>query len=93
MIDKEIKKKPFKSKDEDEEPIPRRCQHLKILDCNQPIHRLFYECWHCQQGLLSEVEVQPPEQLEIPCPTCGRPAIRIVAKKVLSTTAIPSPWG
>ncbi|BAZ32237.1 hypothetical protein NIES4074_47390 [Cylindrospermum sp. NIES-4074] len=77
----------------DEELQPRQCQHVRFFDCDKPVIRVIYECWHCKQGLLSEVEGLSPEQIEIPCPTCGRAAIRLMPKKVLSTTAIPSPWG
>jgi hypothetical protein len=86
---KEIKK-PYKPKAQDYEA--RNFQHVKILDCNQPVSRVIYECWHCKQGLLSEVEGVSPQVLEAACPSCGRTAIRLMANKVLSTTPIPSPW-
>ncbi|MGM3308635.1 hypothetical protein ACSQ6I_22115 [Anabaena sp. WFMT] len=80
-------------------PKPRRTeaeatasQHIKILDCNQPVSRVIFECWHCKQGLLSEVDVTSSEYLEIECPSCGKTGLRLMAKEVLSTTAIPSPW-
>lgn len=86
---KEIKK-PFKPKTQDYES--KNFQHVKILDCNQPVSRVIFECWHCKQGLLSEVEGVSPQVLEVACPSCGRTAIRLMANKVLSTTPIPSPW-
>ncbi len=86
---KEIKKfnKPKKPETE-----TTNFQHVKILDCNEPVSRVIFECWHCKQGLLSEIEVGTPQYLELQCPNCGRTAIRLMAQQVLSTTAIPSPW-
>jgi hypothetical protein len=89
METREIKK-PYKPKNQDYET--RNFQHVKILDCNQPVSRVIYECWHCKQGLLSEVEGVSAQVLEVTCPSCGRTAIRLMANKVLSTTPIPSPW-
>ncbi len=83
-------KKPYKPRNQDNET--RNFQHVKILDCNQPVSRVIYECWHCKQGLLSEVEGVSPQVLEASCPNCGKTAIRLMANKVLSTTPIPSPW-
>jgi uncharacterized CHY-type Zn-finger protein len=75
------------------EPPPQPCQHIRILDCDKPITRMFYECYHCHQGLLSECNGLPPVQdLDVRCPTCGKIAIRLVAQEVISTTPIPSPW-
>jgi hypothetical protein len=71
---------------------PDKFQHIKIIDCNQPVTRVICECWHCLQGLLIEVEALPAEYLETPCPNCGKCAIRLQASKVISTTPIPSPW-
>ncbi|OUL20895.1 hypothetical protein BV378_28410 [Nostoc sp. RF31YmG] len=90
MESKEIKK-PYKPKKLDTEATS--CQHIKILDCNKPVSRIIFECWHCKQGLLSEVESATPAFLEIQCPNCGRTALRLTASKVLSTTPISSPWG
>jgi Zn finger protein HypA/HybF involved in hydrogenase expression len=84
-------KRPYKIKTEDQEI--RNFQHIKILDCNKPVSRVIFECWHCKQGLLSEVEGISPQIVEIECPTCGKAAIRLTVQKVLSKTAIPSPWG
>ena len=86
---KEIKKYPRPRKPE---PESANFQHIKILDCNQAVSRLIFECWHCKQGLLSEVDVSSSQFLEISCPSCGKTALRLMAEKVISTTAIPSPW-
>ncbi|MBD2505508.1 hypothetical protein [Anabaena azotica] len=83
-------KKPYKPKKvETETP---KFQHVKILDCNLPVNRVIFECWHCQQGLLCEVETLTTDLTEVSCPTCSKTAIRLSASKVLSTTPIPSPW-
>lgn len=75
------------------EPQPQPCQHVKIVDCDKPVSRIFYECYHCKQGLLSESKGVPPLQdLEVTCPNCGKSALRLIANKVLSTTAIDSIW-
>jgi len=96
-----VGKKPRKLTEEEkqqrlsEEPKPDKpdkFQHIKIIDCNQPVTRVICECWHCLQGLLIEVEALPAEYLETPCPNCGKCAIRLQASKVISTTPIPSPW-
>ncbi|WP_017318679.1 hypothetical protein [Mastigocladopsis repens] len=85
-------RKPYKLPEP--EPVPQPCQHIKILDCNKPISRVFYECYHCRQGLLTECKGHlPVQELKLPCPTCGKTAIYLVANEVLSTTTIPSPWG
>jgi Zn finger protein HypA/HybF involved in hydrogenase expression len=86
---KEIKK-PYKPRRPESETT--HFQHVKILDCNQPVSRVIFECWHCKQGLLSEVEVGTPQFLELQCPNCGKTAIRLMAQQVVSTTPIPSPW-
>jgi phage FluMu protein Com len=85
----ELKKFPKPKKVEAE---PTTSQHIKILDCNQPVSRVIFECWHCKQGLLSEVDVTASEFLEIECPSCAKTGLRLMAKQVLSTTPIPSPW-
>jgi DNA-directed RNA polymerase subunit RPC12/RpoP len=83
------KPKPWKP----QEGEPQACQHIKIIDCNKPTSRVFYECYHCQQGLLTECVKQPPvQEMDVVCPNCGRTSIKLLAKEVLSTTAIPSPW-
>ncbi|MBW4633874.1 MAG: hypothetical protein KME30_18810 [Iphinoe sp. HA4291-MV1] len=92
MIDSQSQKpyhrKPYKSQEQ-----PQSCQHIKILDCNQPISRVFFECYHCRQGLLSECKGESPvQEFKIPCPTCGKTAIYLMANEIISTTAIPSPW-
>ncbi len=84
------KPKPLKLQDQE----PKPCQHIRILDCDKPVSRIFYECYHCFQGLLSECDSsQPVRDVEVVCPTCGKSAIRLVTNKVISTTSIPSPWG
>lgn len=81
---------------------PEKCQHVRFLDCNEPISRIVFECWHCQQGILSEYTGEPvmdeykgrPSliQLKIQCPNCEQTAIRLTTGEVLSTTVISSPW-
>ncbi|QIR37854.1 hypothetical protein HCG51_14795 [Tolypothrix sp. PCC 7910] len=92
MDAKHIKKKTGKAKSKTFEPKPRNSQHIKILSCNQLINQVIYECWHCKQGLLSEMESYPPRKIEVSCPNCAKTAIRLMAQKLLSTTEIPSPW-
>lgn len=88
--------------DEEEELAPKRCQHIQFLDCDKQVGRVVFECWHCQQGIISEFTGEPvmgeykghPSliQLKIQCPNCEQTAIRLTTGQVLSTTAIPSPW-
>ncbi|MBR8835920.1 MAG: hypothetical protein DSM106950_18340 [Stigonema ocellatum SAG 48.90 = DSM 106950] len=90
---------------DDNEPAlpPEKCQHIKIVDCDQPVQRVFYECYNCRQGLISECTGKPlleeykgrlqEQQIPVRCPTCFKTAIRLITGEVLSTTAIPSPWG
>jgi phage FluMu protein Com len=85
----EIKKIPKPKKADSES---NNFQHVKILDCNEPVCRVICECWHCKQGLLSEVDVSTSQYLEVECPSCGKTAVRLMAEKVISTTPIPSPW-
>lgn len=85
----EIKKFP-KPKKIDSQPTPS--QHIKVLNCNDPVSRVIFECWHCKQGILSEVDVTSSQFLEIICPNCGKTGLRLMADKILSTTPIPSPW-
>ena len=90
-----------KSDDEEELP-PECCQHIQFLDCNSSVGRVIFECYHCQQGIISEYTGEPvmgeykgrPSlvQLKIQCPNCEQTAIRLTTGQVLSTTAIPSPW-
>jgi Zn finger protein HypA/HybF involved in hydrogenase expression len=63
-----------------QELLATAAQHIKILDCNQPISRVVFECWHCQQGLLSEVAVSSPQFLELQCPTCGKTALKLMGE-------------
>ncbi|MFN6442088.1 MAG: hypothetical protein RMY35_035180 [Nostoc sp. DedSLP01] len=77
-------------------------QHIKFLDCNQPIGRVIFECWHCQQGIISEFRGEPimgefkgrpsVTLVNVECPNCGKTAIKLSTGEVLSTTTIPSPW-
>ncbi|WP_242055925.1 hypothetical protein [Nostoc flagelliforme] len=88
--------------DEEEELAPERCQHIQFLDCDKQVGRVVFECWHCQQGIISEFTGEPvmgeykghPSlvQLKIQCPNCEQTAIRLTTGQVVSTTAIPSPW-
>ncbi|MDZ8263610.1 hypothetical protein [Nostoc sp. ChiQUE01b] len=81
---------------------PEKCQHVRFLDCDEAVGRIIFECWHCQQGILSQYTGKPvmgeykgrpsPIQLKIQCPNCEQTAIRLTTGEVLSTTAIPSPW-
>jgi Zn finger protein HypA/HybF involved in hydrogenase expression len=89
METQEIKKFPKPRKIESQ---PTPAQHVKILDCNQPVSRVIFECWHCKQGILSEVDVTSSQFLEITCPSCEKTGLRLMADKVLSTIPIPSPW-
>lgn len=93
MNDKKIKKRVDKPKLKKLEfESYKDCQHIKILFCDRLVNQVIYECWYCRQGLLSEIEGLPPQQIEVMCPNCNKPAIRLMASKVLSTTEIPSPW-
>jgi hypothetical protein len=88
--------------DEEEELAPERCQHIQFLDCNKQVGRVVFECWHCQQGIISEFTGEPvmgeykghPSliQVKVQCPNCEQTAIRLTTGQVVSTTAIPSPW-
>lgn len=89
METQEVKKFPKPRKIESQ---PTPSQHIKILDCNQPVSRVIFECWHCKQGILSEVDVTSSQFLEITCPSCEKTGLRLMADKVLSTIPIPSPW-
>jgi len=87
----------------DPELPPEKCQHIRILDVDKPVQHVFYECWHCLHGLVSECTGKPVveefkgkpsvREIKVQCPNCGETAIRLTTQKVLSTTAIPSPWG
>jgi hypothetical protein len=48
-----------KSDDDDEELAPERCQHIQFLDCDKQVGRVVFECWHCQQGIISEYTGDP----------------------------------
>ncbi|WP_242054222.1 hypothetical protein [Nostoc sp. FACHB-888] len=88
--------------DEEEELAPERCQHIQFLDCDKQVGRVVFECWHCQQGIISEFTGEPvmgeykghPSliQVKVQCPNCEQTAIRLTTGQVVSTTAIPSPW-
>ncbi|RCJ42012.1 hypothetical protein A6770_35550 [Nostoc minutum NIES-26] len=90
--------------DRPEEPElpPECCQHVQFLDCNKEVGRIIFECYHCQQGIISEYTGEPvmgeykgrPSviQVKIRCPNCEQTAIKLNTGEVLSITAIPSPW-
>ncbi|MCP6759927.1 MAG: hypothetical protein NHB32_14440 [Fischerella sp. CENA71] len=80
--------------EQEQQPDPQPCQRIKIVDCNKPVSRVFYECYHCLQGLVSECDKSPPtvKEIKITCPNCDKTAITLIAKKVLSTNTIESPW-
>ena len=76
------------------EPDQTPSQHIRILEFDKEISRIFYECYHCKQGLLSECQgTLPLQDIDLKCPNCGKTAIKLMTNKVISTTAIPSPWG
>ncbi|MHC5763042.1 hypothetical protein [Nostoc sp.] len=91
-----------KSEEEEEELPPEPCQHMQFLDCNSEVGRVIFECYHCKQGIISEYTGDPvmgeykgrPSVIfaKVKCPRCEQTAIRLEAREVLSTTAIPSPW-
>ncbi|WP_414574163.1 hypothetical protein [Nostoc sp. CCY 9925] len=96
-------KSPRLSKPRTQKPELRdQFQHIKFLDCNKPVGRVIFECWHCQQGIISEFRGEPimgefkgrPSiiMVNVECPNCGKTAIKLGTGEVLSTTAIPSPW-
>jgi len=82
--------------------LRERFQHIKFLDCNKAVGRVIFECWHCQQGIISEFRGEPTmgefkgrpsiTLVNVECPNCGKTAIKLSTGEVLSTTAIPSPW-
>ncbi len=82
--------------------LRERFQHVKFLDCDQPVGRVIFECWYCQQGIISEFRGEPimgefkgrPSIIlaNVECPSCGKTAIKLSTGEILSTTAIPSPW-
>jgi hypothetical protein len=76
------------------EPDPTPSQHIRVLECNKEISRIFYECYHCKQGFLLECQGTPPlQEIDVKCSNCGKTSIKLLTNKVISTTAIPSPWG
>jgi hypothetical protein len=93
---------PFQDRSEEPELSPEPCQHMQFLDCNLEVGRVIFECYHCQQGIISEYTGEPvmgeykgrPSVIftKVKCPNCEQTAIRLQAREVLSTTAIPSPW-
>ncbi|MBD6620802.1 hypothetical protein FNW02_34885 [Komarekiella sp. 'clone 1'] len=82
--------------------LSERFQHIQFLDCDKPVGHIVFECWHCQQGIISEFTGEPEMgeykdrpsvvPVKVECPNCGQTAIRLTTGEVLSTTAIPSPW-
>lgn len=95
-------KKPSEFYTEESELPPEPCQHIQFLDCNSEVGRIIFECYHCQQGIISEYsggtvmgeyKGKPSVILaKVKCPNCEQTAIRLQAREVISTTAIPSPW-
>ncbi|WP_331001113.1 hypothetical protein [Nostoc commune] len=93
---------PFQDRSEEPELPPEPCQHMQFLDCNSEVGRVIFECYHCKQGIISEYTGDPvmgeykgrPSVIftKVKCPNCEQTAIRLEAREVLSTTAIPSPW-
>ncbi|WP_341531311.1 hypothetical protein WKK05_36900 (plasmid) [Nostoc sp. UHCC 0302] len=93
---------PFQDRPEEPELPPEPCQHVQFLDCNSEVGRIIFECYHCKQGIISEYTGQPvmgeykgrPSVIlaKVKCPNCEQTAIRLQAREVISTTAIPSPW-
>ncbi len=93
---------PFQNRLEEPELPPSPCQHMQFLDCNLEVGRVIFECYHCKQGMISEYTGDPvmgeykgrPSVIftKVKCPNCEQTAIRLEAREVLSTTAIPSPW-
>lgn len=93
---------PFQDRPEEPELPPEPCQHTQFLDCNSEVGRVIFECYHCQQGIISEYTGEPvmgeykgrPSVIftKVKCPNCEQTAIRLQVREVLSTTAIPSPW-
>ncbi len=91
-----------KSDEEEPELPPEPCQHMQFLDCNSEVGRVIFECYHCNSGIISEYTGDPvmgeykgrPSVIftKVKCPNCEQTAIRLEAREVLSTTAIPSPW-
>jgi hypothetical protein len=95
------KQRQFEPHEEEELP-PENCQHMQFMDCYKPVGRVVFECWHCKQGIVSEFGGEPamgeykgrPSVVlaKLQCPSCGETGIKLNAEKVLSTTAISSPW-
>ncbi len=96
-------KPPRPSKPRTQKPELRdQFQHIKFLDCNKPVGRVIFECWHCQQGIISEFRGEPMMGefkgrtsiilVNVECPNCGKTAIKLSTGEILSATAIPSPW-
>jgi hypothetical protein len=93
---------PFQDRPEEPELPPEPCQHIQLMDCNSEVGRVIFECYHCQQGIISEYTGKPvmgeykgrPSVVlaKVKCPNCEQTAIRLQAREVISTTAIPSPW-
>jgi hypothetical protein len=81
------------TKSEEEELPPERCQHIQFMDCDKPVGRVIFECWHCHQGIICEYTGEPmmgeykghPSliQVKIQCPNCEQTAIRLTTGEVL----------
>jgi predicted RNA-binding Zn-ribbon protein involved in translation (DUF1610 family) len=73
-------------------PEPVFTQHVRLIDVDKPVGRVICECWYCKQGLLIEHQREPQQEVRVNCPNCGKVAIKLQIKEVLSVNAIPSPW-
>jgi hypothetical protein len=102
-LDDSPKPKPrqFESCEEEELP-PQQCQRMKFTDCDKEVGRVIYECYHCLTELVSEYKGSPvleefrgrrkEKAIEVECLNCGKSAIRLSVKEVISTVIIASPW-
>lgn len=99
---KQWQRKPSEPYTEEPELPPEPCQRIQFPDCNSEVGCVIFECYHCQQGIISEYTGEPvmgeykgrPSVIlaKVKCPNCEQTAIRLTTGKVLSTTAIPSLW-
>ncbi|MBW4617694.1 MAG: hypothetical protein KME21_31795 [Desmonostoc vinosum HA7617-LM4] len=97
------KQRQFTESNDEEELPPQQCQKMQFLDCDKSVGRVIYECWHCLTGLVSEYTGSPvveefrgrkkEKAIEVECPNCGKSAIRLSVKEVISTEAFASPRG
>ncbi len=79
--------------DDQQELPPSKCQKMVFLDCDKPVRRVIFECYHCRQGIIAQCHSDGNlQRLEPACPHCGKSAIRLEATEVFGITAISSPW-